>query len=88
MAKKKEITNQDILGFYIDYFLENNKAPHSVYKFAKQYNFEETVFYANFSSFEQIEKTFFTSLFHQTMGLLEKIQIRKHILVRTTLLQK
>ena len=26
MAKKKEITNQDILGFYIDYFLENNKA--------------------------------------------------------------
>ena len=72
MAKKKEITNQDILGFYIDYFLENNKAPHSVYKFAKQYNFEEAVFHANFSSFEQIEKTFFTSLFQQTMGLLEK----------------
>ena len=36
MAKKKEITNQDILGFYIDYFLENNKAPHSVYKEKKQ----------------------------------------------------
>ena len=72
MAKKKEITNQDILGFYIDYFLENNKAPHSVYKFAKQYNFEEAEFYANFSSFEQIEKTFFTSLFQQTMSLLEK----------------
>ena len=66
MAKKKEITNQDILGFYVDYFLENNKAPHSVFKFAKQYNFEEALFYANFSSFEQIEKTFFTSLFNQT----------------------
>ena len=71
MAKKKEITNQDILGFYIDYFLENNKAPHSVYKFAKQYNFDEAVFYANFSSFEQIEKNFFTSLFQQTITLLE-----------------
>ena len=86
MAKKKEITNQDILGFYIDYFLENNKAPHSVYKFAKHYNFEETVFYANFSSFEQIEKTFFTSLFHQTMGLLEKSEDFESYDARTKLL--
>lgn len=86
MAKKKEITNQDILGFYIDYFLENNKAPHSVYKFAKQYNFEETVFYVNFSSFEQIEKTFFTSLFQQTMGLLEKSEDFESYDARTKLL--
>ena len=86
MAKKKEITNQDILGFYIDYFLENNKAPHSVYKFAKQYNFEEAVFYVNFSSFEQIEKTFFTSLFQQTMGLLEKSEDFESYDARTKLL--
>ena len=86
MAKKKEITNQDILGFYIDYFLENNKAPHSVYKFAKQYNFEEAEFYANFSSFEQIEKTFFTSLFQQTMGLLEKSEDFESYDARTKLL--
>ena len=86
MAKKKEITNQDILGFYIDYFLENNKAPHSVYKFAKQYNFEEAVFYSNFSSFEQIEKTFFTSLFQQTMGLLEKSEDFESYDARTKLL--
>jgi hypothetical protein len=86
MAKKKEITNQDILGFYIDYFLENNKAPHSVYKFAKQYNFEEAVFYANFLSFEQIEKTFFTSLFQQTMGLLEKSEDFESYDARTKLL--
>lgn len=86
MAKKKEITNQDILGFYIDYFLENNKAPHSVYKFAKQYNFEEAVFYSNFSSFEQIEKTFFTSLFQQTMVLLEKSEDFESYDARTKLL--
>ena len=86
MAKKKEITNQDILGFYIDYFLENNKAPHSVYKFAKQYNFEEAVFYANFSSLEQIEKTFFTSLFQQTMSLLEKSEDFESYDARTKLL--
>ena len=86
MAKKKEITNQDILGFYIDYFLENNKAPHSVYKFAKQYNFEEAVFYANFSSLEQIEKTFFSSLFQQTMSLLEKSEDFESYDARTKLL--
>ena len=86
MAKKKEITNQDILGFYIDYFLENNKAPHSVFKFAKQYSFEEAIFYANFSSFEQIEKTFFTSLFQQTMDLLEKSEDFESYDARTKLL--
>jgi hypothetical protein len=86
MAKKKEITNQDILGFYIDYFLENNKSPHSVFKFAKQYNFEEANFYANFSSFEQIEKTFFTSLFQQTMSLLEKSEDFESYDARTKLL--
>ena len=86
MAKKKEITKQDILGFYIDYFLENNKQPHSVYKFAKHYNIEEAVFYANFSSFEQIEKTFFTSLFNQTMTLLEKSEDFESYDARTKLL--
>ena len=86
MAKKKEITNQDILGFYIDYFLENNKAPHSVFKFTKHYNFEEALFYANFSSFEQIEKTFFTSLFQQTMSLLEKSEDFESYDARTKLL--
>ena len=86
MAKKKEITNQDIIGFYIDYFLENNKAPHSVFKFAKQYSFEEAFFYANFSSFEQIEKTFFTSLFQQTISLLEKSEDFESYDARTKLL--
>lgn len=72
MAKKKEVTNQDIIGFYVDYFLENNRAPHSIFKFAKEYGFEEAVFYANFSSFDQIEKTFYSTLFDSTMVLLEK----------------
>lgn len=86
MAKKKEITHKDVLGFYIDYFLENNKQPHSVYKFAKHYNFEESVFYANFSSFEQIEKTYFTSLFEQTISLLQKSEDFDSYDARTKLL--
>ena len=86
MAKKKEITNQDILGFYIDYFLENNKAPHSVYKFAKQYNFEEASFYKNYATFNQIEQNFFTSLFENTLNLLNKSEEFAKYDARTQLL--
>lgn len=86
MAKKKEITKQAILGFYIDYFLENNKPPHSVYQFAKQYQFEEATFYATFSSFEQIEQSFFTSLMDQTLALLEKSEDFESYDARTKLL--
>ena len=63
MAKKKEITKQEILSFYIDYFLEHNKQPTSVYLFAKHYIFDESLFYKKYASFDQIEKDFFNSLF-------------------------
>jgi hypothetical protein len=35
MAKKKNITKENVIGFYMDYFLEHNKKPGSVYQFAK-----------------------------------------------------
>uniref|UniRef100_UPI004048A994 TetR family transcriptional regulator C-terminal domain-containing protein n=1 Tax=Flavobacterium sp. TaxID=239 RepID=UPI004048A994 len=72
MAKKKEITKQEILSFYIDYFLEHNKQPTSVYLFAKHYTFDESLFYKNYASFDQIEKDFFNSLFTNTKTLLHK----------------
>ena len=72
MAKKKEMTKQEILSFYIDYFLEHNKQPTSVYLFAKQYAFDESLFYKNYASFDLIEKDFFNSLFINTKTLLHK----------------
>jgi hypothetical protein len=72
MAKKKEITKKEILSFYIDYFLEHNKQPQSVYLFAKHAGFEEGLFYKNYASFNQIEQNFFTSLFENTLNLLYK----------------
>ena len=72
MAKKKNITNSDIITFYMDYVLEHNHQPKTVYAFAKAYNFEEQKFYDHFGSFEAVEKKVFTAFFHNTVTILEK----------------
>ena len=51
MAKKKNITSTDIISFYMEYTLEHNTAPKSVYIFAKKYNFIEEIFYKYFGNF-------------------------------------
>ena len=45
MAKKKNITQNDIISWYMEYVLENNEQPKSVFSFAKHHNFEESLFY-------------------------------------------
>ncbi len=72
MAKKKNIGSQDIISMYMDYVLMHNEDPKSVYKFAKDNNFEETLFYKNFASFESIKSSIFSVFFQNAMTLLEK----------------
>lgn len=72
MAKKKTITVNDILTWYMDYVLEHNEHPKSVYTFAKANNFEESLFYTHFGSFEAIEKHVFKAFFDNTITALEK----------------
>jgi hypothetical protein len=72
MAKKKSITQNDIISAYMDYVLEHNEKPKSVYAFVKASNFEESKFYEYFGSFETIEKQVFKSLMENTLVTLEK----------------
>ncbi len=72
MAKKKTISEQDIISFYMDYVLEQNELPKSVYAFAKTNNFEESKFYEYFGSFEGIEKHVFKAFFDNTIKVLHK----------------
>ena len=72
MAKKKSISATDIISFYMDYVLEHNEHPKSVYAFAKLNNFEESLFYNHFGSFEVIEKQVFKAFFENTINVLEK----------------
>ena len=72
MAKKKNITSNDIITFYMDYVLEHNHNPKTIYAFAKANNFEEQKFYEFFGSFESIEKHVFKAFFDNTHNALEQ----------------
>lgn len=72
MAKKKIISEQNLIIFYMDYVLEHNTEPKSVYAFAKAHNFNESLFYEHFGSFESLEKHIFEAFFQNTIKVLEK----------------
>ena len=72
MAKKKNITLNDIISWYMEYVLENNEQPKSVFSFAKHHNFEEGLFYQFFGSFDAVEKGIFKAFFDNTLIPLSK----------------
>lgn len=72
MGKKKNISAQNIISYYMDYVLEHGTQPPSVFKFAKIHNFEEVMFYEHFGSFEGVEKQIFTSFFDHTYLVLQQ----------------
>jgi hypothetical protein len=72
MAKKKNSTSTDLISYYMEYTLEHDAAPKSVYIFAKKYNFQEEIFYKYFGNFDALEQTIFITFFDNTITLLEK----------------
>ncbi|WP_111684068.1 TetR family transcriptional regulator C-terminal domain-containing protein [Winogradskyella tangerina] len=72
MAKKKSITQEDIIGYYMEYVLSHNENPKSVYAFAKDNNFEEQRFYEFFASFDSLEQSIFKIFFDNAHEVLEK----------------
>lgn len=72
MARKKNITKDNLISWYMDFALENNHPPKSVFSFAKENNFEEANFYQFYGSFEAIEEAIFSEFFHHTIAVLSK----------------
>ncbi|QCX37860.1 TetR/AcrR family transcriptional regulator [Aureibaculum algae] len=72
MAKKKNITANDLMSFYMDYVLEHNEQPKTVYAFAKHNNFDEALFYNFYGTFEALEKSVFKTFFENTIIALHK----------------
>ena len=72
MARKKNITKDNIISWYMEFVLENNHQPKSVFSFAKENNFEETDFYKYYGSFEAVEESIFSEFFHHTIVVLQK----------------
>jgi hypothetical protein len=72
MARKKNITKDNLISWYMEFVLENNHDPKSVFSFAKENNFEEADFYKFYSSFKAIEQSIFSEFFNNTMKVLAK----------------
>jgi hypothetical protein len=66
---KREITKHDIITAYMDYVLEHERTPKSVYKFAKDNNMSEQEFYKFFGSFESLRKDIWNTFFTMTMDV-------------------
>lgn len=71
-VKSKKISGQDILSYYMDWVLENNQQPESVYQFCKKMGIEEAEFYRHFASISALEKGVWNGFFDNAMSLLEK----------------
>jgi hypothetical protein len=71
-TKKTKITKESIVSMYMNFVLERNEKPKSVYLFAKLNGFEETEFYNFFGNLESIEKEIYNQFFEKTIELLQK----------------
>jgi len=71
-TKKSTITKDKIVSMYMNYRLENNVKPKSVYQFAKTNGFDETVFYSFFGTIESVEKEIFKMFLDKTVELIQK----------------
>ena len=86
MARKKDINEENIINFYMEYVLINGKKPDSVYSFSKQYNFTEKDYYEFYGSFNLLEQSIFKVFYEKTLYLLEKNEDYQNYSVRDKIL--
>ncbi|GAA4300993.1 TetR family transcriptional regulator C-terminal domain-containing protein [Aestuariibaculum suncheonense] len=72
MAKKKSLSKTYILSHYMNYVLEHNERPKTIFSFCKTIDTEESKFYEFFGSFDGLEKDIFNQFLLNTISLLEK----------------
>ena len=72
MPNKIKLSNDKLITMYMDFVLENNKTPESVYTFAKANHFDESQFYRFFGSFEALDSAVYESFFNNTTKTLKK----------------
>ena len=72
MANKKEIKEPQIVSSYMEYVLLHDKKPNSIYNFAKTNDFDESIFYKFFGSFEALETAVLRSFIESTLTTLNK----------------
>lgn len=69
---KKKPDADKLIAIYMDYVLEHEKTPKSIYKFAKENDMTEQDFYQYFGSFEGLRKEIWNRFFENSMTVMEK----------------
>ncbi len=72
MAKKKNLSKDQLISYYMDYVLSHENMPKTVYAFAKAHNFEEQEFYKFFGTFEALDQNIFAAFFDNTISVITK----------------
>lgn len=85
-TKQKKITKDFIISTYMNYALEHNEKPKSVYHLTKWNNVEEADFYNYFGTLESIEKEIFKAFLINTIELLNKNEAYESYDFKTKLL--
>ncbi len=68
----EQISRDQIINLYMDYVLEHEKFPKTVYRFCKDNNITEDRFYKFFGSFEGLQKRIWEQFYENTISLIEK----------------
>ena len=68
----KKTSKPNIVDAYMDYVLEHEHEPKSVYKFAKDLKIKEADFYKEFGSFKGLKQHIWDSFYHNTINVISK----------------
>ncbi|OCB77886.1 TetR family transcriptional regulator C-terminal domain-containing protein [Flavobacterium crassostreae] len=70
--KNSQLSKEKLISLYMEYTLEHNEKPKSVYLFCKQHHFTEADFYAYFGTLESMEKEIYKLFLDKTVALLQQ----------------
>ena len=70
-SKKNNKQREEILDKYLDRVLKKHKRPKAIHKFCEKNNIDQDVFHTYFSSFEDIEHLFWTTVTNSTLSLID-----------------
>lgn len=68
----QQLNREALIALYMDYVLEHEKLPGTVYKFGKEHQISEAQFYEHFGSFEGLRKEIWNRFFDTTQDLMHK----------------
>ncbi|VXB07080.1 TetR family transcriptional regulator C-terminal domain-containing protein [Maribacter litoralis] len=71
-AKAKKVTKDSIIAMFMDYVLEHEQFPKTVYKFCKENAFKESDFYLYFGSIETLKKGIWNVFYENTVNVIHK----------------